>query len=116
MVSGAGELPEGSLDPHDVIRRGETSYDALAAKARYVLGLMAGRLRGLGTTWNSVTAINVYTVHDVNTLLTAEILPLIGHAGDHGVCWHYSRPPIVSIEYEMDVRGCARESVIYDVP
>src|SRR5262249_48762787 len=38
VVAGAGELPEGSLDPHDVVRRGETSRDALAAKARFVLG------------------------------------------------------------------------------
>src|SRR5579883_1694718 len=29
VVSGAGELPEGSLDPHDVVRKGETSADAL---------------------------------------------------------------------------------------
>jgi hypothetical protein len=30
----------------------------------------------------------------------------------HGATWHYSRPPIVSIEYEMDLRGCLREVVI----
>src|SRR5262245_22636816 len=29
VVSGAGELPEGSLDPHDVIRAGETSAGAM---------------------------------------------------------------------------------------
>ena len=104
-MAGAGELPEGSLDPHDVVRRGETSRDALAAKAGFVLGLMEGRLHGLGATWNEVTATNIYTVHDLNALLREEILPRIGRAGAHGVTWHYSRPPIVSIEYEMDVRG-----------
>ena len=112
VVAGAGELPEGSLDPHEVVRRGETSRDALAAKARYVLALMEERLRGLGANWNEVTATNIYTVHDVNALLTSEILPRIARAADHGVCWHYCRPPIVSIEYEMDLRGCARETVI----
>ena len=113
VVAGAGELPEGSLDPHAVVRRGETSREALADKARYVLALMAGRLRGLGAKWKDVTATNIYTVHDMSALLTAEILPRIGRAADHGVCWHYSRPPIVSIEYEMDLRGCAREAVIH---
>jgi hypothetical protein len=112
VVAGAGELPEGSLDPHDVVRMGETSRDALAAKARFVLALMDGRLRGLGVTWNDVTVTNIYTVHDVNALLTAEILPRMGRATQHGVTWHYTRPPIVSIEYEMDLRGCARESVM----
>ena len=91
------------------MRRGETSPDALAAKTRCVLGLVEGRLRGLGATWDQVTVTNIYTVHDVNALLAAEILPHIGPAGQHGVTWHYARPPIVSIEYEMDLRGCIRE-------
>jgi hypothetical protein len=37
IIAGAGELPEGSLDPHDVVRRGETSADALREKARFVM-------------------------------------------------------------------------------
>jgi hypothetical protein len=111
VVSGAGELPEGSLDPHDVVRMGETSPDALKAKARFVLGLMTGRLHGLGVDWNDVTQTNIYTVHDVNALLAAEILPRMGRARQHGITWHYARPPIVSIEYEMDLRGCARDFV-----
>ena len=112
VVAGAGELPEGSLDPHDVIRMGETTREAIAAKARFVLGLMDGRLRGLGAGWNNVTVTNIYTVHDVNAVLAAEILPRIGAARQHGVTWHYARPPIISIEFEMDLRGCPRETVI----
>lgn len=112
VVAGAGELPEGSLDPHDVVRKGETTHDALAAKARFVLGLMDGRVRGLGVTWDQVTVTNIYTVHDVNALLTTVILPSIGGAKQHGITWNYTRPPIVSIEYEMDLRGCAREMII----
>ena len=105
VVAGAGELPEGSLDPHDVVRRGETSPEALVAKTRFVLGLMESRLFGLGAKWDQVTATNIYTVHNVNALLASEILPRIGAAGRHGVIWHYTRPPIESIEYEMDLRG-----------
>jgi hypothetical protein len=112
VVAGAGELPEGSLDPHDVVRMGETSPDAIQAKARFVLGLMEGRLRELGASWEQVSVTNIYTVHDLHALLPGEILPRIGHAARHGVTWHFSRPPIVSIEYEMDVRGCSMETVI----
>lgn len=112
VVAGAGELPEGSLDPHEVVRSGETSSDALAVKARFVLGLVEGRLHGLGAAWNQVTVTNIYTVHDVNALLRAEILPRVGSARDHGVTWYYSRPPIVSIEFEMDLRGGTRETVM----
>jgi hypothetical protein len=111
IVAGAGELPEGSLDPHDVVRRGESSVDALAEKARFVLGLMDRRIFGLGASWEEVTAVDVYTVHDIAPLLASIIVPRTGNAR-HGIVWHYSRPPIASIEYEMDVRCCAREIVL----
>lgn len=111
VVAGAGELPEGSLDPHDVVRRGESSLEALTEKARFVLGLMDARVRGLGVRWDEVTGINVYTAHDIGPFFASQILPRAGN-GLHGVTWHYARPPITSIEYEMDVRGCARDVVL----
>ena len=73
---------------------------------------MDGRLRGLKAKWEQVTATNAYTVHDVNSLLATAILPHIGPAGAHGVAWHYARTPIVTIEYEMDLFGGTRETVI----
>jgi hypothetical protein len=112
VVAGAGELPEGSLDPHDVVRRGEETAEALAAKAQFVLGLMESRMRDLGAGWGQVTVVEVYTAHDIRPMLEPVILPRLGAARQHGVTWHYSRPPIVSIEYEMDLRGCRRELVI----
>src|SRR6266851_2658232 len=90
VVAGAGELPEGSLDPHDVVRRGETSPAAIAAKARFVMGLMESRLRGLGADWQHVTATDIYTVHPICGLLEAEVLAPMGVASLHGVTWHYA--------------------------
>ena len=112
VIAGAGELPEGSLDPHDVVRRGESSADAIQEKAHFVLGLMEGRLRGLGADWNDVTVTEIYTVHDIHPFLEKELLSRLGEGGAHGLTWHYSRPPIESIEYEMDLRGCGTELVI----
>jgi hypothetical protein len=112
VVAGGGELPDGSFDPADIIRRDETTPDAMACKAEFVLGLMDDRLRGLGASWGQVTHTNVYTVHDVNALLANVVLPRISSAANHGVTWHYTRPPIVGLEYEMDVRGGTRESLI----
>jgi hypothetical protein len=111
IVAGSGELPEGSLDPHDVIRRGENSTDALAEKARFVLGIMDRRVSGLGAAWEDVGAVDVYTVHNIHPFLASVIVPQTGNAR-HGIAWHYSRPPISSIEYEMDLRGCMREIVL----
>ena len=112
VVAGAGELPEGSLDPHDVIRRGETSAEALREKARFVLGLMSSRLAGLGATWKQVTATQIYTVRDIHPFLATEVLSGMNEAAQNGVNWHYARPPIESIEYEMDLRGCRREVIL----
>jgi hypothetical protein len=104
VVAGAGELPEGSLDPRDVISGG------IPDKARFVLGLMEGRLRGLGASWDDVAVTNIYTVHN---LPLAEIHARIGPAARHGLTWHYTRPPIVTIEFEMDLRRVSRERVLF---
>jgi hypothetical protein len=111
VVAGSGELPEGSLDPHNIVRGGESSVDAMTEKARFVLGLMDGRVLGLGANWDEVNVVDVYTVHDIAPYLAPLIVPRTGNA-HHGITWHYARPPIVGIEYEMDVRGCAREIVL----
>ena len=112
VVAGAGELPEGSLDPHDVVRRGESGPAAIQEKAHFVMGLMEARLRGLGVGWGDVTVTQIYTVHNIRPFLEKELLTRLGEGGAHGLTWHYSRPPIESIEYEMDLRGCVTELVI----
>jgi hypothetical protein len=112
LIAGGGELPEGSLDPQDVVRYGETSPEALRVKARFVMSLMTGRLNALGVNWSAVTAANIYTIHPIHSFLADEIIRPMEAAAVHGATWHYSRPPIVGIEYEMDARGCRREVVI----
>ena len=76
------------------------------------MGLMSGRLKGMGIGWQFATVVNVYTIHSISELLTSEILRPMGASAIHGVNWYYSRPPIVSIEYEMDLRGCEHEIVL----
>jgi hypothetical protein len=112
VVAGGGELPEGSLSPNDVVRRGDTSSDGLREKVRFVMGLMSGRLQKLEVGWDSVTTANTYTVHPVCGILADEIIRPMGASAAHGMTWHYARPPIVTIEYEMDLRGVGREIVL----
>jgi hypothetical protein len=106
VVAGAGELPEGVLEAEGIVRAGDISPGGVAAKARCVMDLLDGRLRGLGGAWADVTAIDVYTIHPI---LPEAILDRAGPAAIHGVRWFYSRPPIVGIEYEMDLRGVRTE-------
>jgi hypothetical protein len=112
VVAGGGELPEGTLDPHAVIRRGETSADALREKVKFVMGLMSGRIKELGVTWNDATTVSIYTVHPICSVLASDIIRPMGASAIHGATWFYSRPPIVSIEYEMDLRGVDREIIL----
>jgi hypothetical protein len=111
VVAGSGESQEGTGPYRDkTIRYGETSPDAIAEKARYVLGVMEKRMAALETTWSSTTAVQVYTVHDLYPFLASEIVAR-GAAG-HGLTWHFCRPPVIGLEYEMDCRRVAVERVI----
>jgi hypothetical protein len=112
VVAGAGELPEGSLDPHDVVGAGESSPATTPAKRRFVIGLMENRLKGLSVSWNDVTISEIYSMHDIHPFLKTELLERQEEGGAHGLTWHYSQPPVESVEYEMDLRGCATELVI----
>ncbi len=107
-VAGSGECPEGKGNYRDhIVRRGDLSADGLAEKTRWVLGEMERRLAALGASWSSTTGVQVYTVHDFHRLMASEIVPR--GAAQAGVTWHYCRPPVVDIDYEMDCRGVAIE-------
>lgn len=109
VIAGAGELPEGVLSAEAIVRGGEITAAAIEAKATFVMGLMRGRLAGLGAAWADVTAVNLYTLHSPEPFLGNVILEPLGPAAIHGVHWHYSRPPIAGLEFEMDMRGVRRE-------
>jgi hypothetical protein len=109
VVAGAGELPEGVPAPEAIVRGGETSPEAIAEKAAFVLDRMEARLHGLGADWADVTTIDIYTVHSLDRILPQVILGRVGPASIHGVRWFYSRPPIEGIEFEMDLRGVRTE-------
>lgn len=109
VVAGAGELRTAALDEDTIVRRGESGPDAMREKAAHVMGIMTERLLGLGAGWDIVTAVDVYTVHLLEGLLEDTVVGSIGPATRHGVVWIRSRPPVVGLEFEMDMRGVRRE-------
>jgi hypothetical protein len=111
VVAGSGEAPEGKGNYRDhIIRRGDASPAGLREKARWVLAEMERRMAALGHTWRDATATQLYTVHDVHPFLAEEIVRRGATPG--GLTWHFCRPPVVELDYEMDVRGVARELVL----
>jgi hypothetical protein len=111
VVAGSGEALEGKANYRDhTVRYGETSPDAIREKAIYVLGEMERRLGLLGFAWTDTTATQVYTVHDLHPFLADEIVRR--GAARAGLTWHYCRPPVRGLEYEMDCRRVVTERVI----
>ncbi|MFM1801275.1 MAG: hypothetical protein RJA81_627 [Planctomycetota bacterium] len=112
VVAGGGELPEGRLDEKSIVARGDVTENGLLFKSRFVLQLMHQRLTGLGADWKDVTATNIYTIHPMDVVIKEVLNELTQPAGLHGYQWYFSRPPIVEIEYEMDLRGYCTEMFI----
>lgn len=111
VVAGSGEAPEGKANYRDhVIRPGDVSRDGLRDKMRFVMGEMESRLRGLGFAWQDAGSTQMYTVRDVGALVEAEVFAKGAAPG--GLSWHFCRPPVAGLEYEMDVRGVAQELLL----
>jgi hypothetical protein len=111
VVAGSGEAPEGFATYRDhIVARGDTSPAGLRAKAGFVLGEMERRMGALGFTWTDTSAVQVYTVHDFHALIAGEIGPRSAMAG--GLTWHFNRPPVQELEYEMDCRGLSLERTV----
>ena len=86
-----------------IVRFGETSPDAMRDKAVFVLGRMEERMAALGKTWADTTATQVYAVHDIHGHFAHEIVQR--GAAQHGLIWHFTRPPVEGLEYELDCRS-----------
>ena len=111
VMAGSAEAREGGASYGErTVRYGETSPEAMREKARYVLGEMERRLTAFGLGWPDATATQVYTVHDLYPFLAEEIVRR--GAANAGLTWHYARPPVQGLEYEMDCRSVARERVV----
>ena len=111
VIAGSGEAPEGAAGGYakGAIQAGENSLHAIREKARFVLSEMERRLSGLGFGWPDTTVVQIYTVLDIHQLLPDEIAPR--GAARSGVTWHYARPPVLGLEYEMDCAGIRLEIV-----
>ena len=111
VIAGGAEAKEGGASYKErIVRRGESTPDAMREKACHVLAEMERRLAAFGLRWADTTATQVYTVHNLYPFLADEIVRR--GAAHAGLTWHYARPPVHGLEYEMDCRGTTRETVV----
>lgn len=110
-VAGSGESMEGNATYKErTVAYGDTSPAGMLAKARHVLATMEARMTALGFAWPACTASQVYTVYDLFPFFAEEIV--MRGAARHGLTWHLCRPPVIGLDYEMDVRGVSVERVL----
>lgn len=103
VVSGGGEARDGQTSYREsMVRLGDTSLAGLREKLRYVMTEMERRTAALGVGWADATVVQAYTVHDIGALVEDEIIRR-GNLSS-GLTWHLTRPPIVDMEVEMDLR------------
>lgn len=95
----------GETQGDGIVREGDTSPDGMRAKTARVMDIMEERLCGLGMQWPDVTAVNVYTANTAADWLAPQLLARMGADAVHGIHWHLSRPPIIGLDFEMDLRG-----------
>ena len=111
IVAGSAEAPEGKGNYRDhVIRPGDVSPEGMRDKMRFVLAVMESRLKLLGFGWRDAGSTQVYTVRDVGALLEKEIFAKGAARG--GLSWHFCRPPVLGLDYEMDVQGPAQQLLL----
>ena len=111
VIAGGGDAKESGPSYRDrIVRLGDTSPEGLREKVAFVIGAMEQRMKLLGFEWKDAVTAQVYTVQNIGHLV-GELLAARG-AAEGGVIWYYARPPVVDLEYEMDVRGAAREVVL----
>src|ERR1700744_1333333 len=110
IAGGAEARGDAGSYPERIVRYRDTSPDAIKDKVRQTTGEMESRLHDFGFGWHDTTAVQAYSIRDFHHGLADEL----GRPGalPSGLTWHFARPPVVDLEYEMDCRRVPREVVI----
>lgn len=110
VLAGCTEWVERGKFPEGIVALDDTSPGGLLAKANAVLDTLQSRCATLGCDWSALTAVQVYTEHDIGALVG----PVFSAHGltRLGLHWFVCRPPIARLEFEVDARNVRREIVI----
>jgi hypothetical protein len=111
VIAGGAEARGGAGSyPERIVRYRDLSPDGLKEKVAFTVREMESRLAAFGFGWKDTTAAQAYTVHDFHPVMPEELVRR--GAARSGLTWHFARPPVVDLEFEMDCRRVSREIVI----
>ena len=109
-TSGAAECPDRPNYHENIVRKGETSPDALADKLKFALGDLESRFAPMGVRWADVCNFNLYSVHDLHQAAVKELSHRF--ALTCGMTQHIVRPPVLDLEIEVDARRVSRSILL----
>ncbi|HLZ05818.1 MAG TPA: hypothetical protein VKR55_27160 [Bradyrhizobium sp.] len=111
VIAGSGEAREGAGSYAErTVRYRDLSPEGMKEKVQYVVGAMERRMSAFALGWKDVTAAHVYTTRDFHHVLPDALVRR--GAARSGLTWHFARPPVIDLEFEMDCRRVMREVVI----
>jgi len=111
VIAGGAELRGGSgAYVERIVRYRDLSPEGLKEKVRFTTRQQENRMEEFGFGWKDATAVQAYTVHDFHPVIVEELVRR--GATRSGLTWHFARPPVIDLEYEMDCRRVMREIVI----
>lgn len=109
VIAGSAESREGEPS-YVIVRPNDTSPEGMREKAVHVLAAMESRMQALGFAWADTTATQVYSVQDIHPFVGDELVRR--GSARAGLTWHYCRPPVAGLEYEMDCRAVTHELIV----
>jgi hypothetical protein len=111
VIAGGAELRGGTGGyPERIVRYRDLSPDGIKEKVRFTTREMESRMEAFAFGWKHTTGVQAYSVHDFHPVISDELVRR--GATRSGLTWHFARPPVIDLEYEMDCRRVAREIVI----
>ena len=111
IAGGAERRGGGTSYAESIVRYRDLSPEGLKEKVRFtVQDQMEKRLAEFGFGWSDATGVQAYSVRDFYPMMADELLKRGAARG--GLTWHFARPPVVDLEFEMDCRRVMRETVI----
>jgi hypothetical protein len=111
VIAGGAEARDGSGSyPERIVRYRDLSPEGVKEKVRFTTSEMERRMEAFGVGWNDTTVVQAYTIRDFHPVISDELVRR--GATRSGLTWHFARPPVIDLEYEMDCRRVMREIVI----
>jgi len=111
VIAGGAEARGGPGSyPERIVRYRDLSPEGMREKVRFTTRAMEARMEEFGFGWKDTTGVQAYTVHDFHPVFADELVSR--GAARSGLTWHFARPPVIDLEYEMDCRRVRREVLI----